>query len=887
MKNLILLTFASVLAFGQAVVLPVPKAQFFNNNGQPLAGGLVYSYLAGTSTPTPTYQNAAGTTANTNPVVLDSTGRANIWLLTTLSYKIVVQTSAGLTLYTTDGITGAAGGTAGGQWTTSGTNIYNSNTGRVGVGCMTPVALLDICGSSSGQNYVLRIDDATNSPGINFYGIGNNKLGTVGADASAAFRVRAANDATQIIVNQGSVLFQDQTATTGSTTVTLQGGASQTSHPMLSFNSNAGNQLAYVDDLGRFVSPLFNASTTGGATFTFQNSNSRFLVNGNGDISASGTLHNVGNVQIDGALTVLGGCTGCGGGGGGGSAAPPTGGIQYNGGGTTFAASPKLTWDTTNQILTAQAVDNAHYSIYAGTGYMLSDLGYNVNPSTGTNYNVIQATAGGVRALSGTFTKYVQVGNNGGVPSVTSGDSFAAGSLYYDTVAHNLQVFNDSSAWVALATGGATAPGGADQNVQFNSAGSFAGSGNLQYDPTNQILTSKALDAAHYAIYAQTGYMLSDLGYNVNPGTGTNYNVIQATTGGVAARSAVFSKYIMPGIGTADPTVTSGDTFVAGAAYYNTSNDCLKVRNNAGTFLCLSAGSGITSLNSLTGAVTLTNGGLANEITVTPSGSTIALTLPQGLGGGSVPTFTGVNVAGAYNSTASGSTPAFQLSSLNFYVDGNGNQNLFGRLYVNGGIQVGSWPSGPFTNVITNVGAAGADGNFRNITVTGTCTGCGGGGGVSSLSGTGNQVLVNGTTGIPITGAATLTLPQSIGTANSPTFANVTTTGTHQSTASGGSTAFNVSNGLGSPFIVDGNGNISGNGSINMGAATGLGAYRVGGVIVIDASRTLVNINSIIGTGSILMAGQATFGTGLAVGGHTGITSSSCSHWSFGICDAP
>jgi hypothetical protein len=49
--------------------------QFFNNNGEPLNGGLVYTYQAGSSTPLATYTDINGTTANANPIVLDSSGR--------------------------------------------------------------------------------------------------------------------------------------------------------------------------------------------------------------------------------------------------------------------------------------------------------------------------------------------------------------------------------------------------------------------------------------------------------------------------------------------------------------------------------------------------------------------------------------------------------------------------------------------------------------------------------------------------------------------------------------------------------------------------------------------------------------------------------------------
>ena len=56
--------------------------QFFDNSGVPLAGGLLYSYEAGTTTPAPTYTTSAGTIAHTNPIVLDAAGRPpqEIWL---------------------------------------------------------------------------------------------------------------------------------------------------------------------------------------------------------------------------------------------------------------------------------------------------------------------------------------------------------------------------------------------------------------------------------------------------------------------------------------------------------------------------------------------------------------------------------------------------------------------------------------------------------------------------------------------------------------------------------------------------------------------------------------------------------------------------------------
>ena len=81
-------------------------AQFFDNNGNPLAGGLIYTYAAGTTTPAATYTTYTGGTANANPIVLDSAGRtpAQIWLTSGSSYKFVLQTALGVTIKTDDNI---------------------------------------------------------------------------------------------------------------------------------------------------------------------------------------------------------------------------------------------------------------------------------------------------------------------------------------------------------------------------------------------------------------------------------------------------------------------------------------------------------------------------------------------------------------------------------------------------------------------------------------------------------------------------------------------------------------------------------------------------------------------------------------------------------------
>jgi len=86
-----------------ASLTPTPKQQIYGSDGNPLVGGKIYTYAAGTTTPLATFTDAGGLTANTNPIILNSLGQANIWLGSS-SYKFSVFTSADVLLYTVDNI---------------------------------------------------------------------------------------------------------------------------------------------------------------------------------------------------------------------------------------------------------------------------------------------------------------------------------------------------------------------------------------------------------------------------------------------------------------------------------------------------------------------------------------------------------------------------------------------------------------------------------------------------------------------------------------------------------------------------------------------------------------------------------------------------------------
>jgi len=86
--------------------------QFFDNNGNPLTGGKLYTYVAGTTTPQATYTTSAGSTAHANPIVLDSAGRVpsgEIWITASQVYKFALYTSANVLIGTYDNITGING----------------------------------------------------------------------------------------------------------------------------------------------------------------------------------------------------------------------------------------------------------------------------------------------------------------------------------------------------------------------------------------------------------------------------------------------------------------------------------------------------------------------------------------------------------------------------------------------------------------------------------------------------------------------------------------------------------------------------------------------------------------------------------------------------------
>lgn len=125
---------------------PLAAAIFreFDANGVPLAGGLVQTYAAGTTTPLATFTDATGSVQNLNPVVLDASGRAQIWLTPGLLYKFVVMNAASQVQYTVDNFPAPAASSVG----NTSAAAYEPG-GRLTLTSGTPVTTADVTGATT------------------------------------------------------------------------------------------------------------------------------------------------------------------------------------------------------------------------------------------------------------------------------------------------------------------------------------------------------------------------------------------------------------------------------------------------------------------------------------------------------------------------------------------------------------------------------------------------------------------------------------------------------------------------------------------------------------------------------------------------------------------
>ncbi len=225
--------------------------------------------------------------------------------------------------------------------------------------------------------------------------------------------------------------------------------------------------------------------------------------------------------------------------------------IQYNKAGAFFADS-SLIWDYTNQQMIVTGVA-ATAGIAVANGFIQADGGFlvpNINSAPYNATDVIQAKAGGVtvKYLVGTDSLFL-IGL-GSAPAAPSAGQF---KVYSDATGVGFYYDHSSSTWKQL--GGAGGVAGSNKQVQYNNAGAFGASANLQFDPTLQLVTvvgiaaTAGLSVTNAWVQADGGFQSSSAsvtainlpnGYASMQGLSalsTSYNSIQ-TVGGVLAKNA-------------------------------------------------------------------------------------------------------------------------------------------------------------------------------------------------------------------------------------------------------------------------------------------------------------------------------------------------------------
>lgn len=156
--------------------------QAFDTVGQPLNGGLIYTYQAGTTTPQATFTTSSGNVQNANPIVCGTDGRpqsagaiVEIWLTSGLTYKFVLTDSLNNTIATYDNLPGindvaSSGGTTNSEWIATGlTPTFISTTSFSFVGNQTgnfPVGIRTKTVNTGGTIYS-NVVSATYSAGPN------------------------------------------------------------------------------------------------------------------------------------------------------------------------------------------------------------------------------------------------------------------------------------------------------------------------------------------------------------------------------------------------------------------------------------------------------------------------------------------------------------------------------------------------------------------------------------------------------------------------------------------------------------------------------------------------------------------------------------------------
>lgn len=406
-------------------------AQFFDSNGDPLAGGLLYTYNAGTTTPVSTYTSRLGVAFNTNPIVLDAAGRtpAEIWLNGGSLYKFVLKDSTFVQIGSYDNIPAVNDPTTNNNLiTVAGTNAL--------AGLATPTLEEYTAGA---QYSFIAQNTNTGAVTINIDGLGVKSITKAGAVSLEAgdivagaayivlydgtrFQLMTRTSASQLVV--GTTAQRPSPATTGMIRQNSTTGNPEwydtTTSSWLNFSQPAGYSVNYLVVAGGGGGG-FSAQGGGGGAGGLLFSNTTLLSGtaytitvgsgGAGATSAAGS--NGSNSVISSVATALGG--------GGGAATAGIAGSGGSGGGGAYLTYQSGASGTSGQGFAGGNGFNGAYAVGGGGGGA-SAVGANGNGTSGAG------GAGGTGTSNSISGSAVTYAGGGGGSSNLGGAGGAGGA---------------------------------------------------------------------------------------------------------------------------------------------------------------------------------------------------------------------------------------------------------------------------------------------------------------------------------------------------------------------------------------------------------------------------------------------------------------------------